>query len=138
MTLNRKNNHTNAISVFKLVENEVLHEILGLFCQKLKIQYGRRQPFWIYANKHMKEKNERSPLHQILFYICWMTCVQNFITLSGFKLSCGVYHKAKGQVGMDWFEPCPGGYIISLKQKKQVVLTGRFVKYGNRLGTHWF
>ena len=36
MTLNRKNNHTNGFSVFKLVKNEVLHEILGLFCQKLK------------------------------------------------------------------------------------------------------
>ena len=136
MTLNRKNYHTNGISVFKLVKNEVLHEILGFFCQKLKIQYGRRQPFWIYANKYMKGKNETLPLHQILFYICWMTCVQNFIILSVFKLSCGVYYKVKGD--MDWFEPCPGGYIISLKQKKQVVLTGRFVKYGNRLGTHWF
>ena len=97
MTLNRKNNHTDGISVFKLVKKEVLHEILGFFCQKLKIRYGRRQPFWIYANKHMKEKNETSPLHQILFFICWMTCVQNFITLPGFKLSCGEYHKVKAR-----------------------------------------
>ena len=41
MMLNHKKNH---ISVFKLVKNEVLHKILGLFCQKLKIQYGRQQP----------------------------------------------------------------------------------------------
>ena len=61
MTLNCKNNHTNGISVFKLVKNEVLHEILGLFCQKVKIQYGRRQPFWIYANKHMKGKMKHRP-----------------------------------------------------------------------------
>ena len=39
MTLERKNNHSNEISVFKLGKNEVLHKILGLFCQKLKIKY---------------------------------------------------------------------------------------------------
>ncbi len=33
MTMNLKNNHTNEISVFKLVKNEVLHKIPGLFCQ---------------------------------------------------------------------------------------------------------
>ena len=44
MTLNRKINHTNEINVFKLVKNEVLHEILGLLCQNIKIQDGRRQP----------------------------------------------------------------------------------------------
>ena len=44
MTLNRKNNHTNGISVFKLVEIEVLHEILGLLWQKMKFQDGRRVP----------------------------------------------------------------------------------------------
>ena len=44
MTLNRKNNHTNGISVLKLVENEVLHKILGIFCQKVKIQDGRQKP----------------------------------------------------------------------------------------------
>ena len=97
MTLNSKNNHTNRICVFKLVKNNVLHEILGLFCQKLKIQYARRMQFWIYANKHMKEKNEASPLHQILFYIWWMTCVQNFITLSGFKLSNVLWGIPQGQ-----------------------------------------
>ena len=37
MTLNRKNNHTNGISVFKLVKNEVLHEIVGLLCQNIII-----------------------------------------------------------------------------------------------------
>ena len=36
-----KNNHSTEFSVFKLVENEILHKILGLFCQKLKIQDGR-------------------------------------------------------------------------------------------------
>ena len=44
MTLNRKNNHTNRISVLKLVKNEVLNKILGTFCEKLKIQDGRRKP----------------------------------------------------------------------------------------------
>ena len=63
MTFNRKNNNVNVISVFKLVKNEELYEILWLFCQKLKIQDGRRRLFWIDANKHMKEKNEASPLH---------------------------------------------------------------------------
>ena len=65
MTFNRKNNHFNVISVFKLVKNEELYEILGLFCQKLTIQDGRRRPFWIDAKKHMKEKNEASPLHML-------------------------------------------------------------------------
>ena len=41
MTLKRKNNHSTEFSVFKLGENEILHKILGLFCQKLKIQDGR-------------------------------------------------------------------------------------------------
>ena len=41
MTFKRKNNHSTEFSVFKLVENEILHKILGLFCQKLKIQDGR-------------------------------------------------------------------------------------------------
>ena len=41
MTIKRKNNHSTEFSVFKLVENEILHKILGLFCQKLKIQDGR-------------------------------------------------------------------------------------------------
>ena len=41
MTLKRKNNHCTEFSVFKLVENEILHKILGLFCQKLEIQDGR-------------------------------------------------------------------------------------------------
>ena len=43
--LNRKINHTNQIGVFKLFKNEVLHEILGLLCQNIKIQdLGGRQP----------------------------------------------------------------------------------------------
>ena len=41
ITLKRKSNHSNEFSVFKLVKNEVLHKILGLFCEKLKIQDGR-------------------------------------------------------------------------------------------------
>ena len=42
MTLKRKNNHSNEVSVhIKLVKNEVLHTILGLSCEKLKIQDGR-------------------------------------------------------------------------------------------------
>ena len=40
MTLKRKNNNSNEFSVFKLFENEVLHNILWLFCEKLKIQNG--------------------------------------------------------------------------------------------------
>ena len=40
MTLKRKNNHSTEFGVFKLVEDEILHKILGLFCQKLKIQDG--------------------------------------------------------------------------------------------------
>ena len=40
MTLKRKNNHSNEISVFKLGENEVLHKILGLFLRKFNIQYN--------------------------------------------------------------------------------------------------
>ena len=43
-SLNRENNHANEISVLKLVENEVLHKILGRFYQKLKIQFGLWQP----------------------------------------------------------------------------------------------
>ena len=54
MALNRKNKHANGISVLKLVKNEVLQIIIGIFCQKFKIQDGRRKP-WIYANKHIKE-----------------------------------------------------------------------------------
>ena len=38
ITLKHKNNHSTEFSVLKLVENEILHKILGLFCQKLKIQ----------------------------------------------------------------------------------------------------
>ena len=41
MTVNRKNNHSTEFSVFKLVEKETLHKILGPFCQKVKIQDGR-------------------------------------------------------------------------------------------------
>ena len=33
MTLNSKNNHANEISVPKLVKIEVLHKIVGIFCQ---------------------------------------------------------------------------------------------------------
>ena len=53
MTLNRENNHTNGISVLKLVKNEVLLKILGIFCQKIQIQDGRQKPC-NYANKHIK------------------------------------------------------------------------------------
>ena len=49
MTLKRKNNIFNVISVPKLVENEVLHYILGLLCRKLQIQVDQRRPFWILA-----------------------------------------------------------------------------------------
>ena len=41
MPLKRKNNHSTEFSVFKLFENEILHKIIGLFCQKFKIQDGR-------------------------------------------------------------------------------------------------
>ena len=41
MTLKRKNNYSTEFNVFKLVENVILQKILGLFCQKLKIQNGR-------------------------------------------------------------------------------------------------
>ena len=45
MTLKRKNNHSTEFSVFKLVENVIFHKILGLFCQKLKIQDGNHLSF---------------------------------------------------------------------------------------------
>ena len=129
MTLNHENNHTSGISAFKLVKNEVLHKILWLFCQKLKIQYGRLQSFWFNANKHMKEENETSPQHQILFYICWMKCVQNCITLSGFKLSNVLWRIPQGQ-GEERYGQVRAllrrVHISLFKQKKQVVLTGRF------------
>ena len=41
MTLKRKYNHSTEFNVFNLVENEILHKIIGLFCQKLKMQDGR-------------------------------------------------------------------------------------------------
>ena len=41
MTMKRKNKHSTEFSVFKLVENVILHKIIELFCQKLKIQDGR-------------------------------------------------------------------------------------------------
>ena len=37
MTFKCKNNRSIEFSVFKLVENEVLHKILELLCQKLKM-----------------------------------------------------------------------------------------------------
>ena len=40
MTFKRKNNDSTEFSVLKLVENEILHKIPGLFCQKLKNQDG--------------------------------------------------------------------------------------------------
>ena len=46
MTLNCQHNHTNGISAFKLVKNQVLHETIRLLCQNIKIQDGRRQPSW--------------------------------------------------------------------------------------------
>ena len=51
MTLKRKNNHFNVISVPNLVKNEVLRQILSTLFKKFKIQDSRRRPFWIYANK---------------------------------------------------------------------------------------
>ena len=44
-TLDHKKNHSNEISVFKLVKNKLLHNILGLFLKKLKIQDNQRQLF---------------------------------------------------------------------------------------------
>ena len=41
MTLKRKITHSTEFSVFKLVEDEILHKTLVLFCQMLKIQDGR-------------------------------------------------------------------------------------------------
>ena len=41
MTLKHTNNYSTEFSVFKLVKNEIFHKILGLFCQKLKIEDGR-------------------------------------------------------------------------------------------------
>ena len=49
MTMKRKNNIFNIISVPKLVENEVLYYILGLLYRKLQIQVGQRRPFSILA-----------------------------------------------------------------------------------------
>ena len=49
MTLKRKNNIFNVISVPKLVENEVLHYILGLLCRKLRIRVDQWRPFGIFA-----------------------------------------------------------------------------------------
>ena len=43
MILNRKNNHANGISVLKLVKNEVLHKILGIFYQKIKMADGSHE-----------------------------------------------------------------------------------------------
>ena len=53
--------------MFKLVEKEVLHQILGLACQKLRIQYGPRRPFWIYRNN-----NKRN-----LFFCCPPSNIDN-------------------------------------------------------------
>ena len=49
MTLKRKNDYSNAISLGlpKLVENKVLRQILGPLFKKLRIEDGRRWPFWI-------------------------------------------------------------------------------------------
>ena len=57
MTLKR--NVFNVISVHKLVENEVLHYILGLLCRKLQIQVGRH--FEVGINK-TKSRSSRSEL----------------------------------------------------------------------------
>ena len=40
MTFKRKKNRSTEFSVFKLGKNEIIHKILGLFCQTLKIQNG--------------------------------------------------------------------------------------------------
>ena len=55
MTLKRKNNIFNVISVPKLVENEVLHYIVGLLYRKLQIQvsnFDRYIGFLSWNNKH--------------------------------------------------------------------------------------
>ena len=88
MSLNHKNNHTNAISVFKLVKNEVLHEILRLLCQNIKIQDGRRQPScfdpWMTLNHKNYHTNGISAfkmvnnevLHKILRLFCQKLKIQ--------------------------------------------------------------
>ena len=86
-----------------------------------KIENGRQQPFWIYPNNQGKKWNI-PPTSDLILHICWMTCVQNFITLSGFRgytKPTGYSTRSRGREA-DWFEPLPGGYIISLKQKMQV------------------
>ena len=60
MILNRKNNHTNGISVSKLVKNEILHEILGLLRQKIKIQDGIRQPSCFDPYMTLNHKNNHT------------------------------------------------------------------------------
>ena len=57
MTFIRKNNHTNGISVFELVEIEVLHEILGLLWQKMKFQNGRWVPSCFDPEMTLNHKN---------------------------------------------------------------------------------
>ena len=76
MTLNRKNNHANGISVLKLVKNQVLHKILKKFCQKLKIQEGRRKP-WIYANKRIRKRKTVSRDRCVIMWPMQWSCDAN-------------------------------------------------------------
>ena len=85
----------------------------------------------------MKEKNETSPVHQILFYICWMTCVQNFKTLSGFKLSNVLWGIPQGQKRHGLVRGLPRQVHNWSEAEEAGSFAGRFVKYGNRLDTHW-
>ena len=79
MTLKCTNNIFKVISVPKLVENEVLHYILGLLCQKLQMQVGWRRPFRILAaildsgsgikNIHIRNKYSSTCQH-----LCKFSC----------------------------------------------------------------
>ena len=51
MALKRKNNNSTEFSVFKLVENEILHKTLVLFCQKLKIQDGAMATIFVLTSR---------------------------------------------------------------------------------------
>ena len=69
MTLNDKKN----MPMESVYSNEVLHKIVGIFCQKLKIQDGRRKP-WIYANKHIKEGKSVSRDRRMIMWPMQWSC----------------------------------------------------------------
>ena len=89
MTLNCKHNHTDKISVFKLVKNLVLHEIIGLLCQNIKIQDGRQHPSQFLPLMTLNHKNnhtnrisvfklvENEVLHEILGLFCQNIKIQD-------------------------------------------------------------